>query len=65
MAVNPRVMLINPSGRRLIKMLQDSHPEYMWVLTMKNDKEVCVGLKDGKPIVYGLDYDNIVDTINS
>lgn len=43
----------------------NTHPEYMWVLTMRNDKEVCIGMKDGKPTVYGTDYDNIVDTINS
>lgn len=65
MAQKPRVVLINPSGRKLINRLVERHPEYMWVLAMKNDKEVCIGLKDGKPVVYGTDYDNIVDTINS
>lgn len=65
MAYKPRVVLINPSGRKLINRLVTSHPDYMWVLAMKNDKEVCIGLKDGKPVVYGTDYDNIVDTINS
>jgi hypothetical protein len=60
MAQQSRVMLINPSGRKLIKSLSEKYPEYMWVLTMKEDKEVCVGIKDGVPAVFGTDYDMIV-----
>ena len=63
MAQKPRVVLINPSGRKLINRLTESHPEYTWVLTMRNEKEVCVGLKEGKPEVYGTDYDIIVDNL--
>lgn len=60
MAQQSRVMLINPSGRQLLKDLTENHPDYMWVLTMLNSKEVCVGFKDGVPVVYGTDYDVIV-----
>ena len=65
MAQKPRVVLINPSGRVLLNTLNVDYPEYVWVLTMRNGKEVCIGLRDGKPCVYGIDYDNIVDTINA
>ena len=63
MAQKARVLLVNPSGRRLIKQLSETFPDYLWVLTLMNDKEICVGLKDGTPIVYGVDYDMIVANI--
>ena len=63
MAQKPRVVLVNPSGKRLIKQLTESHPDYMWVLTYKNDREVCVGLKNAEPVVYGIDYEMIVDNL--
>lgn len=63
MARQTRVLLINPSGRQLLAALTAEYPEYMWVLMMKNDREVCIGLKDGIPYVFGSDYETIVDNL--
>lgn len=58
-----RVMLINPSGRKLLTALTAEYPEYTWALSLRNDKEVCVGYIDGKPTVVGSDYETIVDNL--
>lgn len=63
MAQKPRVLLINPSGRKLLDTLSKEYPEYTWVLMMRDTREVCVGLKDGVPVIYGTDYDNLKDNL--
>lgn len=58
-----RIVLINPSGRALLKRLTEEYPEYRWVLALKDDREVCMGLIDNKPTVVGPDYDTIKDNL--
>ena len=56
MAQRPRTLLINPSGRKLLNQLTEEYPAYTWVLALIQDKEVCVGYKEGKPAIVGSDY---------
>lgn len=61
----PRVTLINKTGKELIARLSEEYPEYTWVLTMRNQREVCIGMIDSKPIAVGADYETIVDNLNA
>lgn len=58
-----RTILINPSGRVLIKRLQEEYPDYTWVLSLKDGREVCMGLIADKPTIIGPDYETISDNL--
>lgn len=64
MAQKPRVLLINPSGRKLLDTLEKEYPEYMWSLMLRGAREVCVGMKDGVPVIYGNSFDSIKDNLD-
>ena len=63
MARRERTLLINPSGRRLLDALSTEYPDILWSLIYRDGKEMCMGTKDGIPVVYGIDYDMIVANI--
>lgn len=59
-----RATLINKNGKDLIRRLKEEFPDILWYLTLKNEREVCVGIRDNKVIVIGTDYENIIDNIS-
>lgn len=58
-----RATLINKNGKDLIRRLKEEFPDILWYLTLKNEREVCVGIRENKVIVIGTDYENIIDNI--
>ena len=63
MAYKKRVTLINRTGKDAITLLQAEHPEYQWYVTLKEDREVLVGVKDGKVAIIGPTYESIKDNL--
>lgn len=59
-----RATLINKNGKDLIRRLKEEFPDILWYLTLKNEREVCVGIRENKVIVIGTDYENIIDNIS-
>lgn len=59
-----RATLINKNGKDLIRRLKIEFPDILWYLTLKNEREVCVGIRENKVIVIGTDYENIIDNIS-
>ena len=65
MAYRTRLTLINKTGKEMITRLSLEYPEYTWVLTLRDTREVCIGLLEGKPAVVGSDYETIIDNIST
>ena len=63
MSKKSRILLINPSGRALLKRLTEEYPEYTWVLTFRDGRELCMGLREDKPSIIVPDYDTINDNL--
>ena len=59
-----RATLINKNGKDLIRRLKEEYPDILWYLTLKNEREVCVGIRENKIVVIGTDYENIIDNIS-
>lgn len=59
-----RATLINKNGKDLIRRLKEEFPDILWYLTLKNEREVCIGIRENKVIVIGTDYENIIDNIS-
>jgi hypothetical protein len=59
-----RATLINKNGKDLIRRLKEEFPDILWYLTLKNEREVCVGIRENKVVVIGTDYENIIDNIS-
>lgn len=59
-----RATLINKNGKDLIRRLKEEFPDILWYLTLKNEREVCVGIRENKIVVIGTDYENIIDNIS-
>ena len=59
-----RATLINKNGKDLIRRLKEEFPDILWYLTLKNEREVCVGIRENRIVVIGTDYENIIDNIS-
>lgn len=59
-----RATLINKNGKILITRLKEEHPDIEWYLTLKNEREVCVGKQGAKVVVVGSTYEDIQDNLN-
>ena len=59
-----RATLINKNGKILITRLKEEHPDIEWYLTLRDEREVCVGKKGGKLVVIGSTYEDIQDNLN-
>lgn len=64
MAYKKRVTLINRTGKDAITLLQVEHPAYQWYVTLKEGREVIVGVKGGKVAIIGPTYESIKDNLS-
>jgi hypothetical protein len=58
-----RATLINKNGKDLITKLRESYTDIDWYLTVKDGREVCVGVKGGKILIIGATYETIEDNL--
>jgi len=58
-----RSTLINKGGKDLLSKLKETYKNIDWYLAVKDGREVCVGVKDGKVLIIGANYETIADNI--
>jgi dihydroneopterin aldolase len=58
-----RRKLINEYAKRIMKRLKEEYPKFEWYLTLRNDKEVMIGTLEGRAIVIGSTYEDIVNSL--
>lgn len=63
MAYKTRATLINKNGKDMINLLKENFPDIEWYLTLKDGREVCVGIRDGRIVVIGSTYETITDNL--
>ena len=59
-----RATLINKNGKILITRLKEERPDIEWYLTLRDGREVCVGVQGAKVVVIGSTYEDIQDNLN-
>jgi hypothetical protein len=62
-AYKTRSTLINKGGKDLLSKLKETYKNIDWYLAVKDGREVCVGVKDGKVLIIGANYETIADNI--
>jgi hypothetical protein len=62
-AYKTRATLINKSGKDLLNKLKETYTKYEWYLAIKDGREVCIGLKDGRIQIIGSNFETIADNI--
>lgn len=63
MAYKTRATLINKNGKDMINLLKENFPDIEWYLTLRDGREVCVGIREGRIIVIGSTYETITDNL--
>jgi hypothetical protein len=63
MAYKTRATLINKNGKDMINLLKENFPDIEWYLTLRDGREVCVGIRDGRIVVIGSTYETITDNL--
>ena len=58
-----RRKLINEYAKRVINRLSEEYPDYSWYLTLKEGREVMIGTREGKAVVIGTTYEDIVNSL--
>lgn len=58
-----RATLINKYGKELLAQLKEEYKDIEWYLTLRDGREVCVGVRDGRTVVIGATLDVIKDNL--
>lgn len=59
-----RATLINKYGKQMLDELKESYKDIEWYLTVKDGREVCVGVRNGKIVIIGSTLETIKDNID-